>query len=228
MQRSYLHTSATVDARPRSAAEQRRPQIAPRPAVESAVGIGTIYVQCTKNNTICTLVDMKGMPLAWTSAGSCGFKNSRKKSTQVSQQVAETLIEKVLEKGFKDVRSVVLSIWLQEAGLFLNILLNWHSISKQDLPRDLHHGREQQICVDALVRILTCTSLYQAALRLEACIAGDSFSLAYFCRVVMKGLGYGKQSAVRAITKSRLRVLEIHEQTAIPHNGCRAPKRRRI
>lgn len=150
IQRSYLHTSATVDARPRSAAEQRRPQIVPRPAVESAVGIGTIYVQCTKNNTICTLVDMKGMPLAWTSAGSCGFKNSRKKSTQVSQQVAETLIEKVLEKGFKDVR------------------------------------------------------------------------------VVMKGLGYGKQSAVRAITKSRLRVLEIHEQTAIPHNGCRAPKRRRI
>ena len=70
------------------------------------MGTGTIYVQCTKNNTICTLVDTKGMPLAWTSAGSCGFKNSRKKSTQVSQQVAETLIEKVLQKGFREVRCV--------------------------------------------------------------------------------------------------------------------------
>ena len=112
VQRSHLHTSPIVDARPRSGAEQgRRPQIVPRPGAESAtkLGTGTIYVQCTKNNTICTLVDMKGMPLAWTSAGSCGFKNSRKKSTQVSQQVAETLIDKVLEKGFKEVRCVTLS-----------------------------------------------------------------------------------------------------------------------
>lgn len=67
-------------------------------------GVGTVYVQCTKNNTICTLVDIQGLPLAWASAGSCGFKNARKKSTQVSQTVAETLLEKIYEKGFKEVR----------------------------------------------------------------------------------------------------------------------------
>lgn len=50
----------------------------------------------------------------------------------------------------------------------------------------------------------------------------------FHCRIVMKGLGYGKQTAVRALTKSRLKIMEIHEQTAVPHNGCRAPKRRRI
>ena len=60
---------------------------------------------------------MKGMPLAWTSAGSCGFKNSRKKSTQVSQQVAETLIEKVLEKGFREVRYGVCILELVDLAL---------------------------------------------------------------------------------------------------------------
>lgn len=66
--------------------------------------VGTIYVQCTKNNTICTLVDAKGMPVAWTSAGSLGYKNSKKKNVQVSQHVAEALAEKCLANGFRNVR----------------------------------------------------------------------------------------------------------------------------
>lgn len=47
-------------------------------------------------------------------------------------------------------------------------------------------------------------------------------------RVIMKGLGYGKQSSVRAIYKSGLKVTKIEDQTCIPHNGCRAPKKRRV
>jgi len=47
-------------------------------------------------------------------------------------------------------------------------------------------------------------------------------------RVVMKGLGFGKQSAVRALIKAGLNVTEIHEHTPLPHNGCRPPKKRRV
>ena len=106
-QRADLHTSTASNVEEGeggSGGQPRRRPSTPRATAKSNMGIGTIYVQCTKNNTICTLVDTKGMPVAWTSAGSCGFKNSRKKSTQVSQTVAETLIEKVLDKGFEQVR----------------------------------------------------------------------------------------------------------------------------
>lgn len=46
--------------------------------------------------------------------------------------------------------------------------------------------------------------------------------------VKMKGLGYGKESCIRALYKSRLFITEITEQTPIAHNGCRPRKKRRI
>jgi small subunit ribosomal protein S11 len=46
--------------------------------------------------------------------------------------------------------------------------------------------------------------------------------------VKMKGLGYGKQSSIRAIYKSGLKITRIEDRTSIPHNGCRLPKKRRV
>nr|YP_009138093.1 ribosomal protein S11 [Lobosphaera incisa]AKF78651.1 ribosomal protein S11 [Lobosphaera incisa] len=45
--------------------------------------------------------------------------------------------------------------------------------------------------------------------------------------IIMKGLGYGKQSSVRALYKSGLKVIYLVEKTPIPYNGCRPPKKRR-
>ena len=47
-------------------------------------------------------------------------------------------------------------------------------------------------------------------------------------RVKMKGFGPGKLSGVRALHRSGFRVTNCTECTALPHNGCRPPKRRRI
>ena len=44
----------------------------------------------------------------------------------------------------------------------------------------------------------------------------------------IKGLGYGKLTAIKAISKSKLNILKIIELTTIAHNGCRPPKKRRI
>lgn len=44
----------------------------------------------------------------------------------------------------------------------------------------------------------------------------------------IKGLGYGKLTAIRAIYKSKLHVTQIIELTPIAHNGCRPPKKRRV
>ena len=46
--------------------------------------------------------------------------------------------------------------------------------------------------------------------------------------VFNKGPGPGRESALRAIGASGLRVLSITDVTPIPHNGCRAPKKRRV
>jgi small subunit ribosomal protein S11 len=46
--------------------------------------------------------------------------------------------------------------------------------------------------------------------------------------VLVKGPGAGRESALRAIQASGLRVTSIKDVTPIPHNGCRPPKRRRV
>ena len=47
-------------------------------------------------------------------------------------------------------------------------------------------------------------------------------------RVVIKGPGGGRDSAIRAINGAGLQVTMISDATPIPHNGCRPPKQRRI
>ncbi|MDD3050584.1 MAG: 30S ribosomal protein S11 [Candidatus Cloacimonetes bacterium] len=46
--------------------------------------------------------------------------------------------------------------------------------------------------------------------------------------VVVKGPGAGRESALRALNASGLKVLSIKDATPLPHNGCRPPKQRRI
>ena len=44
----------------------------------------------------------------------------------------------------------------------------------------------------------------------------------------VKGPGSGRESAIRALQTAGLNVIAIRDVTPIPHNGCRAPKRRRV
>jgi small subunit ribosomal protein S11 len=46
--------------------------------------------------------------------------------------------------------------------------------------------------------------------------------------VLVKGPGAGRETAIRALQSSGLRVLSIKDMTALPHNGCRPKKRRRV
>ena len=46
--------------------------------------------------------------------------------------------------------------------------------------------------------------------------------------VRVKGIGSGRESAVRALAQAGLKVLSIQDTTPLPHNGCRARKRRRV
>lgn len=46
--------------------------------------------------------------------------------------------------------------------------------------------------------------------------------------VYVKGPGAGRESAIRAIDTTGIRVLKIKDMTPVPHNGCRPPKKRRV
>ena len=46
--------------------------------------------------------------------------------------------------------------------------------------------------------------------------------------IFVKGPGAGRDSVLRAISNSGIKVKSIRDVTPVPHNGCRAPKRRRV
>ncbi len=46
--------------------------------------------------------------------------------------------------------------------------------------------------------------------------------------VFVKGPGAGRESAIRSIDSSGIRVTKIKDMTPVPHNGCRPPKKRRV
>jgi len=46
--------------------------------------------------------------------------------------------------------------------------------------------------------------------------------------IFVKGPGPGRESAIRAVQAAGLKVTSITDQTPVPHNGCRPPKKRRV
>lgn len=114
------------------------------------IAVGVAHIQSTFNNTIITISDQEGEVLAWASAGSIGFKGTRKGSPFGAQLAAEACVRRVAEFGLKRVE------------------------------------------------------------------------------VHMRGPGSGRETAVRALQAAGLEVTGIRDTTPIPHNGCRARKRRRV
>ncbi|MFN8405925.1 MAG: 30S ribosomal protein S11 [Sphingobacteriaceae bacterium] len=47
-------------------------------------------------------------------------------------------------------------------------------------------------------------------------------------QVYVKGPGSGRESAIRTLQTNGIEVTSIHDNTPLPHNGCRPPKRRRV
>ena len=119
--------------------------------VKRAVPYGQVHILATFNNTIVTITDQNGAALVTTSAGSCGFRGSKKGTAYAAQVAAEKAIE----------------IAKQQYGL-----------SKTD--------------------------------------------------VFIKGVGLGRDSAVRALTTLNIHVEGIKDVTGMPHGGVRPKKARRV
>jgi small subunit ribosomal protein S11 len=121
-----------------------------KPKEKRQVLLGVVHVQSTFNNTIVSISDQKGEVISWASAGSVGFKGTKKGTPFAAQMASENAARKACEHGLKRVD------------------------------------------------------------------------------VMVKGPGSGRETAIRALSQVGLEVTTIKDVTPLPHNGCRAPKRRRV
>ena len=69
--------------------------------IKKNITSGIAYVQATFNNTIVSITDDRGNVIAWSSAGSKGFKGSRKSTPYAAQIAADTAATKAQEHGLK-------------------------------------------------------------------------------------------------------------------------------
>ncbi len=111
---------------------------------------GIAHVKSSFNNTHITLTSVTGDTIGWGTAGSMGFKGTRKSTPFAAQRAAESAASAAMRHGLKEIE------------------------------------------------------------------------------VRVKGAGSGRESAVRALSNSGLRITSIEDVTPLPHNGCRARKRRRV
>lgn len=119
--------------------------------VKKNIAKGVVYITATFNNTVITITDEIGNVLAWSSAGSLGFKGSKKSTPFAAQQAVRDALDKAMVHGIKEVG------------------------------------------------------------------------------IKVQGAGSGRDTAVKYVgTIEGLAITFLKDITPLPHNGCRAPKQRRV
>ncbi|KUO61261.1 MAG: 30S ribosomal protein S11 [Gracilibacter sp. BRH_c7a] len=92
---------------------------------------GVAHIKSTFNNTIVTITDPTGNAVSWSSAGSLGFRGSRKSTPFAAQMAADTAAKAAMEHGLKNVECLVKGPGagreaairaLQAAGLEVNLI----------------------------------------------------------------------------------------------------------
>jgi small subunit ribosomal protein S11 len=67
------------------------------------VTVAVAHIRATFNNTTVTITDTKGDTLCWASAGTCGFKGSRKSTPFAGQVAAQQAAEKAAKFGVREI-----------------------------------------------------------------------------------------------------------------------------
>ncbi len=98
---------------------------------KKVVQVGIAYIQASFNNTLVTITDTSGNAVSWSSAGSLGFKGSRKSTPFAATRAGEAAGRKAMEHGMRQIsvyvngpgsgrESAVRA--LQSAGLRVNVI----------------------------------------------------------------------------------------------------------
>ncbi|PKM80547.1 MAG: 30S ribosomal protein S11 [Firmicutes bacterium HGW-Firmicutes-14] len=92
---------------------------------------GVAHIRSTFNNTIVTITDSTGNCISWSSAGTLGFKGSRKSTPFAAQMAAEAAAKEAMDHGMKEIEVFVKGPGagreaairaIQAAGLEVNVI----------------------------------------------------------------------------------------------------------
>jgi len=89
------------------APDKKKTTARPKRRERKSVPRGQAHIQATFNNTIVTLTDPNGNVISWGSAGSQGFKGSRKSTPYAAGVAAETAARRAMEHGMKQIEVYV-------------------------------------------------------------------------------------------------------------------------
>jgi small subunit ribosomal protein S11 len=84
-----------------------RKQTTRKRRVKKNIESGIAHIRSTFNNTIVTITDTQGNAVSWSSAGTLGFKGSRKSTPFAAQMAAETAAKASMEHGLKTLEVTV-------------------------------------------------------------------------------------------------------------------------
>lgn len=71
--------------------------------IKRKISRGIVHIKASFNNTLVSVTDMRGNVISWSSAGSCGFKGSRKSTPFAAQTATEAAIRKAVEQGVRQI-----------------------------------------------------------------------------------------------------------------------------
>ncbi|MBI3784364.1 MAG: 30S ribosomal protein S11 [Deltaproteobacteria bacterium] len=113
------------------AAKSEKTATPKRRKAKRVVSEGVAHIHSTFNNTIVTITDATGNVVAWSSAGSVGFKGSRKGTPFAAQLAAENAAKKAMDYGMRSLQVFVKGPGsgresalrsLQAAGFSVNVI----------------------------------------------------------------------------------------------------------
>ena len=90
-----IKTDAAAEVKPAAAKAKKKNAKAPV--------FGVVHIYCSFNNTIVTVSDDKGNTIAWSTAGSHGFKGTKKSTPFAAQITSNTAAEKAVSMGMREV-----------------------------------------------------------------------------------------------------------------------------
>ena len=85
----------------------KKAQKTTRKKIKKKFSKGILYIRSSFNNTIITLTNLNGDTIAWSSAGSCGFKGARKGTPFAAKIAIENILKRCFDFGIKQIKILV-------------------------------------------------------------------------------------------------------------------------
>ena len=110
--------------------------------IKRNIPLGIVNINSTFNNTIVTITDPNGDTLSWASAGSAGFKGTRKRTAYAGQIAAEKAVSNLTNFGLKKVRILVKGqgTGRETAIRFIQGVIGLEVLSIRDVTTVPHNG----------------------------------------------------------------------------------------